>query len=235
MRRRGFIGMGLALVLAGGCELIGGTEDLYIDEGFNTQGNGLGGGGQGGVAAEGGASPGGRGGEGGDQELCVREECEGEDGECRRRECISNACDFINVTTLTPCSTGYCDGIGNCVECIDNEQTPCHDGYVCQSFACYPPGCMDTMQNNGETAVDCGGPNCGPCPNGATCNVPTDCQSYLCIGEVCSPCAADGDCPGNRYCEGTLCHPDRDDWDNCARPEQCSSSCCEFTLCTPFC
>jgi hypothetical protein len=45
--------------------------------------------------------------------------------------------------------------------------------------------CVDQIQNQGESAVDCGGPICAKCDLGKSCVVAGDCQSNTCTGGVC--------------------------------------------------
>ncbi len=49
------------------------------------------------------------------------------------------------------------------------------------------PTCSDTVQNQGETQVDCGGPctGQGTCIDGDTCATSSDCQSNNCVGTTC--------------------------------------------------
>ncbi len=47
-----------------------------------------------------------------------------------------------------------------------------------------PPGCNDGVQNGDETDVDCGG-SCAPCETGQNCEIPNDCLSGQCDGNVC--------------------------------------------------
>jgi hypothetical protein len=57
------------------------------------------------------------------------------------------------------------------------------------------PTCTDGIQNQGETDVDCGGPNCGPCALGKKCVANGDCTTGLaCSGGVCAnpPSCTDG-------------------------------------------
>jgi len=60
-----------------------------------------------------------------------------------------------------------------------------------------PETCTDGIQNNGETGVDCGGPNCDPCSTTETCsdgilnNGETDVD---CGGPNCSPCTTPETC-----------------------------------------
>jgi hypothetical protein len=44
---------------------------------------------------------------------------------------------------------------------------------------------LDSTKNQGETDVDCGGPNCGACTGGKTCIAPSDCDSTICNNGVC--------------------------------------------------
>lgn len=51
-----------------------------------------------------------------------------------------------------------------------------------------PPTCRDGVANGDELDVDCGGPVCQPCPNGASCSgQPTDCISWFC-GPITGQC-----------------------------------------------
>ena len=53
--------------------------------------------------------------------------------------------------------------------------------------------CSDGILNNGETGLDCGGPNCGGCGAGGGCNIDDDCLSGNCVGNVCqAPSCSDG-------------------------------------------
>ena len=52
--------------------------------------------------------------------------------------------------------------------------------------------CTDGLQNGGETAVDCGGPQCAACPSGLGCVLPSDCASALCANGTCLPLPAPG-------------------------------------------
>ncbi len=56
------------------------------------------------------------------------------------------------------------------------------------TISCYTPSCTDGIMNGGETGIDCGGPNCVPCP---------DCNNGIqdgnetgvdCGGTMCAPC-----------------------------------------------
>lgn len=70
------------------------------------------------------------------------------------------------------------------------------------------PHCTDGVQNNGETGVDCGGPDCSPCP---TCNdgVQNGSETGVdCGGPDCPSCpCASGDSDGDGVCDAE----DKDD------------------------
>jgi hypothetical protein len=51
--------------------------------------------------------------------------------------------------------------------------------------------CTDGVQNVDETDVDCGGPDCDPCPDGSTCITWSDCQSGVCAQGLCGGAACD--------------------------------------------
>ncbi|MEP7122540.1 MAG: hypothetical protein ABJE95_16580 [Byssovorax sp.] len=92
----------------------------------------------------------------------------------------------------TPCSSGggsYCDGTGKCVQCTNSAQ--CMGG-MCVNNMCGPPqACIyDGVKDNGETDIDCGGPQlqCARCVKGQTCFGDSDCTPLLlCKSNVCAP------------------------------------------------
>ena len=60
------------------------------------------------------------------------------------------------------------------------------------SASAYSALCGDEIKNNGETAVDCGGPQCGPCGTGAKCLLASDCVSQVCKRGYCAAPGVDG-------------------------------------------
>jgi cysteine-rich repeat protein len=59
--------------------------------------------------------------------------------------------------------------------------------------------CTDTILNQDETDIDCGGSVCGACEQGLACNLNIDCISNVCESDVCvpNPCGngiLDGSC-----------------------------------------
>ncbi|MBX3187214.1 MAG: hypothetical protein KF819_09370 [Labilithrix sp.] len=112
---------------------------------------------------------------------CTGEGCT-TDGECGSGKCTNGAC---AAPVGKPC------GVGTSVTtCNDGE--PCELSDDCKSGSCEgaqcvptkpgdtPPGPTDGKKNNGETDVDCGGPNAPKCDDGKTCAGDTDCATGYC-------------------------------------------------------
>ncbi len=231
---------GSAAVLLASCHLIGGTDGMYID-GTGAAAHGQGGEAAGGApATTGSTSSAGSGsttstttgssGSGGEDPGCKPELCEGMDTTCYFRACLNDQCGFITAATKTPCvenGGSFCDGAGNCVECIENEHCP--NSGTCKQNACFSASCNDKAKNNGETDIDCGGPNCGDCDNGYNCNTASDCKSLLCSG-VCIGCQDQKTCASGYYCEiGTAhCKPKKDLFAGCSNSYECKSGDCNF-------
>ncbi len=56
---------------------------------------------------------------------------------------------------------------------------------ACADSTGVTPTCSDTVRNQGETDIDCGGKNCGPCPLGGSCARGSDCASGFCKDDQC--------------------------------------------------
>jgi len=84
-------------------------------------------------------------------------------------------------------------GGGNCFLCQPGDTCVVNgdcNSFICTAGICQPPlpSCMDGMQNQGETDLDCGGPNCpNSCAPGQHCLANDDCFTNICsLGpEVC--------------------------------------------------
>jgi hypothetical protein len=105
------------------------------------------------------------------------------------------------------CRDGVQDGTETAIDCGGLTCFPCGDGRACLvdddcvSFTCStdhlciePPSCIDGVQNQDETAPDCGGLLCGACADGKTCLVARDCISGSGPTDthLCGPTSLDG-------------------------------------------
>ncbi len=74
-------------------------------------------------------------------------------------------------------SNGCGDGGGNTETCSDGILNNGETEVDCGGPNCDPceteETCSDGILNNGETEVDCGGPNCDPCGGGGSCDTPS--------------------------------------------------------------
>lgn len=102
-----------------------------------------------------------------------------------------------------------------------------------------PASCDDAELNQDETDIDCGGPNCGPCPDGSTCSADEDCQVASCVLNVCAaPSCADGvqnAAESAVDCGGGEC-PACGDGLGCGGDSDCESQICTEGVCAaPTC
>ena len=113
-------------------------------------------------------------------------------------------------------------------------------GGACQAQAAQviAANCVDGIQNQGETDVDCGGMNmCPRCADGKTCTNGGDCQNSSCSGNICqAPSCTDGvrndgetdtDCGGTNACPRCGIHQ------FCALGSDCQSGNCMGGVCEP--
>ena len=95
----------------------------------------------------------------------------------------------------------YCDN-----RCADN--TACTENEDCENKVCdpmkklcLPATCHDSMQNGGESDIDCGG-SCAGCDPGKNCEAGTDCRDGNCVTGACCAVPCDGVC---RTCSTGAC------------------------------
>jgi hypothetical protein len=223
--------LGIAAVAAvASCNLIGGTDGLFILE--PPSGNGganQGAGGDGGQPATSTSSgPGG----GSSVECMLDEDCDGMSTDCKRLVCSNGVCGYDAAETNTPCTENggqYCNGAGDCVECTTASHCPSN---LCQDGICYDAACDDMIKNGDESAVDCGG-SCSPCDNGLTCGNPAHCKSKLCVGGICTPCTTQGDCSAQDYCDPGpgYCTTKKNPFDGCSQDYECNTGTCCLGSC----
>lgn len=152
-------------------------------------------------------------------------------GACAAGACTLTACDseYVQVGNVcvsnqstccgsgcVDCTTVYANGIGICSggTCVF---VSCRAGFHVGGGSCVPDSCTDSIRNQDESGVDCGGicvTQGRPCADGQNCTVPVDCASHLCAAGVCSSCGAgthacDNACISNTSTSscGTSCTP----------------------------
>lgn len=114
-------------------------------------------------------------------------------------DCSSNYCD-----------TGFCGDSSICTQTDyfwDESSNPlgpnlCSSDCECDGARTCPGGtcsgvardtCANSTRDGNETDIDCGGSDCGPCPDGFKCVDPVDCISGVCTGSLCeSSCVFQG-------------------------------------------
>jgi hypothetical protein len=121
-------------------------------------------------------------------------------------DCITQSCDklrllCVDASCLDQVKNGSetdtdCGGLV-CAPCAASQG--CTVGADCSSAVCDTAGgrcvaasCTDSIRNQDETDVDCGGTNCKPCGTKQACLVPQDCSSDVCQSQMCVPNAATG-------------------------------------------
>jgi len=103
----------------------------------------------------------------------------------------------------TPCTTGVCDGISACVQCVTAAN--CMGDSSCSMNTCF--ACDDGTMNGTESDIDCGADCSTKCGDGKVCNMNGDCGSNVCDNNVCVSCG-DGVKNGTESdidCGGTTC------------------------------
>lgn len=142
---------------------------------------------------------------------------------------------------------------GDCSPCLEDKQcakdADCETGYCHRAVdppVCKKPQCSDTVQNQGETGPDCGGPICRGqnllCNNGTGCADDTDCVTGFCKGGSCaSPSCSDEHLNNQETdtdCGGPNCRALKpcDSGGQCVVDDDCSNKFCKDSVCTkPSC
>ncbi len=126
-----------------------------------------------------------------------------------------------------------CQDGGGCLVDSDCDSGNCSSGKCSSQQA---PSCDDSVQNQDETDVDCGGQKCTACEEGKRCSIDDDCTGELsceqgkCVSECVSDCdgkcggASDGcggtcdQCPSGQWCDTQQCKV-------CNLDSHCGQSC----------
>lgn len=136
-------------------------------------------------------------------------------------------CGGPNCPPCDPCENGiwepelgeqWVDCGGSCPPCdvnFNGQLDPGEDCIDCGGITGVDCGelCNDGLPNGCEVEVDCGGPDCDPCPSCEDGILNQDEIGIDCGGDECPPCTTDGDCTNGeidgdeRYidCGGTHC------------------------------
>jgi hypothetical protein len=94
--------------------------------------------------------------------------------------------------------------------------------------------CHDTLKNQDEADIDCGGGFCPPCGIGKACNSDADCASLACEGKICRACRAKtAACHGNLV---RICKDDHSGWDDIATCDPTKGEACNIDTktCAPL-
>ena len=141
-----------------------------------------------------------------------------------------------------------CGGTSTCTRCGTGQgctaPSDCINGVCGSNNTCSAPTCSDGVQNEQETDLDCGGPNCSTsttaCGNGLICKVNTDCRNSWCNNGACAtPSCVDSIKNGTESdvdCGGT-CPAKCADGKTCAKDSDCTNGWCNGSgkCATPAC
>lgn len=135
-------------------------------------------------------------------ECAVGTDCPGSDTECEVRTCTDGICGTSFTAAGTACATGFCNGNGQCVECLANAD--CASG-ICENNACSPSCLTDPLLGTPCTA------GLGACLRDGVYVCSGDGLTVVCDAVAGAPSAEicngiDDDCDGI-VDEGALCPP----------------------------
>jgi hypothetical protein len=123
-----------------------------------------------------------------------------------KNQCINGICQTPSCTdgytdqdeTDVDCGGKICDKCENDKKCIIDEDclsSNCDSGICREPVTCalITPNCTDSIRNQDETDVDCGGSACDKCDNFMKCAGDNDCKSGYCHNHICAtPTCTDG-------------------------------------------
>src|SRR5439155_509375 len=156
-------------------------------------------------------------------------------------DCESSICNVVtNLCVATDCEDGMRDDAETDVDCGGATCPKCGEGKACTtpgdctrllcnrtSHACVSDQCFDGTEDQSESDVDCGGPDCNKCPDGKHCSGGGDCVA----GSICT---FDGSCchPNGTACNGLGCGSATD---NCGQTFNCGNNGACASSATPNC
>jgi hypothetical protein len=144
--------------------------------------------------------------------------------DCTNATCTSGTPAFPPKPADTPCSSGVCNGSGNCVGCVNASDCPGTDT-ECAMRTCTSGACGMTFTNAGTPTSS--GPTC----SGSTLSTPvcdgsgnvtqnqTSCSPYVCQDSTScrTSCSSPTDCVAGHTCFNNTCVPVQ-----CTSNSQCS-------------
>jgi hypothetical protein len=180
---------------------------------------------------------------------------QGDGNSCTDDICTGGVLSHPPSMINTVCGVGLvCNGVGGCVGCTMNGQCnapeTCGGCGVAGECCCKPKTCADLGlkcgsapdgcggmvvcndgKNNGETDVDCGGPNCSvKCALAKTCAAGSDCSSGFCADGVCCDGACNSACQacnlGGKVgqCSPVIGAPDNNPANSCSGTSSCDAT-----------
>jgi hypothetical protein len=160
--------------------------------------------------------------------------------------CVSGFCNpTSHVCAEVGCGDGFKNGSETDVDCggsCDTSGATCKAGQKCNvpadckdgvcATTCQAPTCSDKAQNQSESDIDCGGPNCSACADGKKCGKNSDCVNLSCPAGAClAPTCGDASKNGaetDLNCGGPTC-PACAVGKICSAPRDCDSTLCSTT------
>jgi hypothetical protein len=132
----------------------------------------------------------------------------GDGNQCTAEVCVGGTPQHPPQAPGTPCDgDGVCNGSGQCVECVEDDdcdgaEVCVNNMCMCTPITCAQAGltcgmtsdgcgntlnCNDGQQNGTETDIDCGGTGTCPvdCGPGKKCNTGSNCTTNTCADGVC--------------------------------------------------
>jgi hypothetical protein len=95
--------------------------------------------------------------------------------------------------------------------------------------------CTNGVTDRGETARDCGGPDCDPCEIGQRCLENRDCKNNSCVDEICAAPTCSDDTQNqdetDKDCGGKTCEARCSVGDRCLVDEDCETNACRSRVC----
>jgi hypothetical protein len=145
----------------------------------------------------------------------------------------ANAPCALSLTTMGFCELDQDPQAGVfpvCSQCDPSVPSACPSSWVCYKYKCVPQHCTNTVQDFGESDLNCGGMDCPPCVKNQACFVASDCFSQVCTGHVCQAATCTDNVQNQDEsdidCGGSTC-PACDQNSKCRKPTDCLSQVCK--------